>query len=464
MALSQEEIMAARQKYGIPSQGIGTGSMTPAGTAHAGSNWFAQAQQAWNPAPVAPPTPHLGEGAAGDFSENALRSVTAPLVRTGGLIEKGLDQTLGRVGNAIAGNGFTPTHSGEEAMHAADQIDENKVDSFAGKAGDVVGTVAPYLVGGEGSGVAKVAGNIAKNTAIGTAQTDSLKEGLETGIGGEILAAAGAPIKAIAKGAYKTLAIPMSKAEARLVQAYKANVPFSKRVATALKGDSAGPITADETAFRHGLMGTESGIGVQAKRASNNLWKEAIKPALDRTEVKVDMPKFFDTLKTNIIKKTPEPSRQKDLLEAVKALEEDYDGIGQVSLAKLQEFKKEWAKFVPQKAYQGKDIAGAFTDIKNEAAGEARKTIYDALGPDIKQAYIDHGNLQGLAEWGQTAMTGSKFKGGTGGLINAAKDAILTPIGTIGGQTLYKVGEGMQFIGPAGVRYLAELFNEESHP
>jgi hypothetical protein len=453
MALTPEEIQAARADLGIQVQ-------DPVIT-----NRNAILDKAF----AAPEKPKVGQGAAGEFAGNALRAVTAPLVRTGAAIESGLDQTLGRGINMLKGNGNVPTTSGQEANAAADSIESGADQTLAGQAGTVAGTVAPYLTpaGAEDAGagfIAKHAPAAIRNTAIGTAQTGDVVQGAETGVGGEVLGALGAPVKAIAKGAYKALAIPMSKAEAKMVQAYKANVPFIKRVATALKGESGGPITADETAFRKGLMGTEAGIGIQAKKASNNLWKDAIKPALDRTDTKVNMPKFFDTIEEKIKTENPELSRQNSLIEALNALREDYAGVEDVSLAKLQDFKKGWAAFVPQKAYQGKDIAGAFSDVKNEAAGEARQAIYGALGPDIKQAYIDHGNLQSLAEWGQTAMTGSKFKGGTGGLINAAKDAILTPVGTFGGLMLYKVGQGMEFVGAPGARYISDLFNEESQP
>ncbi len=116
----------------------------------------------------------------------------------------------------------------------------------------------------------------------------------------------------------------------------------------------------------------------------------------------------------------------------------------------------------PAQSYQGKDIAGAFTDVKNTVSDLARKEIYKALGADGKQAYIDYGNLKSLAEWGQTAMTGSKFKGGTGSWLTAAKDAVLTPVATIGGHVLYKVGQGMEFIGVPGARYLSDLFSDQS--
>lgn len=154
-----------------------------------------------------PQSPQLGQGGAGEFSGNALRAIASPLVRTGGLIESGLDQTLGRVGNAITGHGFTPTNTGGEAQQAANKIDSGADQTGAGQLGTAVGTVAPYFIPGAGeeAGVAKGTGllakagqyalnqapNIAVNSAVGTAQTGDLGKGLEIGVTQGLLKGAG---------------------------------------------------------------------------------------------------------------------------------------------------------------------------------------------------------------------------------------------------------------------------------
>jgi len=431
-----------------------------------------QFQAAWAPTPA--PRVKLGQGAAGEFGAG----VAGSLIKTGAGIESALDQTLGRGINLALGKGNIPTTTGAEARRFAESVTDQ---SGFSKTGEVVGTVAQLLAGPGGpvktavketvgvvpkivAGIASKAPIAAKDTAIATAQTGDVVQGLETGIGGQVIGALGKPVSATGKALYKGLSIPMSMAEARLVQAYKANVPFFERIATAIAGTSKAPITAAETAFQKGLMGTESGIGVQAKKATKSLWGNVIEPALKRSGVQVSMPTFFDEAAAKIKADTPELSRQKDLLEALDALRADYANVANVPIEKLQQFKEGWAKMVPQKAYQGKDIAGAFADVKNIVSGVAREKIHTAVGTDASRAYIDYGNLRGLAEWGQKAMTGAKFKGGAGGFLNAMKDVVLTPIATIGGQTVYKIGQGMEFIGAPGARYLSDLFNEESQP
>lgn len=343
--------------------------------------------------------------------------------------------------------------------------------SVEAKAGDVlkagaetaaVATAPTTILGGIGAGALIGAG---QGAGEALQQEKSAEEVLKSGgvgavIGGATMGAlglAGKAMKATGKKLYDFV-IPTSMKEAKLLQTYKANVPFTERVKVALSGSkSKAPTTAASTAFDQGLVGTESMIGIQAKRASDNIWDDVISPSLNESNAVVDMPTFFGNIEKQIIKETPELSRQKDLLEALQAMKDDYVGVEQVPLATLQKFKEGWAQFVPEKAYQGKPISGAFNDVKDTAADLARKAIYENLGTDVKKAYFDYGNLKGLQELGQKAMTGGKLKGGFGGFWSAIKDMTLTPIGTVGGRTLYRTGQGTQFFGKPGALILSDI-------
>ena len=96
---------------------------------------------------------------------------------------------------------------------------------------------------------------------------------------------------------------------------------------------------------------------------------------------------------------------------------------------------------------KGKTISGAANTVKDMLSSESRNTIYNVLGDDVKQAYLDYGNLMGLKEMGKTAMTGQKLKGGTGSFISDIISQAVTPVGTMGGQVIYKVGRGIEFLG-----------------
>jgi hypothetical protein len=64
-------------------------------------------------------------------------------------------------------------------------------------------------------------------------------------------------------------------------------------------------------------------------------------------------------------------------------------------------------------------------------------------------------NLKAL---GQKAMTGGKLKVGFGSFWSAVKDMGLVPAGTVGGQAIYKVGQGIELIGKPGAKTVSDLF------
>lgn len=355
-------------------------------------------------------------------------------------------------------------------------------------AGDIVGTIAPYFTGlGEEETAGKIAetiGGLADkmglkaeslipkvataltkraaaftgNTAVGTAQTGSPKEGAIVGAAGE----AGNALGSILKGVGKTAAqifIPKSDAEAGILQSYKANNSLLDRIGTIVSGTGTkSPSTAASSAFDKGIMGTESMMGVQAKRAQSAIWSKVISPALDQAKDPVDMDKFFSDAETSIKSENPELGRQNTLLNALDSVKEDYSGVKTQTVKQLQKLKEGWADFVPEKAYKGQPIAGAYNDVRNTLASQARKYIYNAVPSNVKQAYLDYGNLHGITALGRKAMTGA-VKGGTGTSLKNIMEMLTIPIGTVGGQTLYKVGQLGEFTGAAGARTLEDLLN-----
>lgn len=388
----------------------------------------------------------------------------AGIVHGLGSIGRGIQDALPRAISTVPDFGKKTAGKKGNEMPASERSDK-----FSYKAGNLLGEIAPYVVQPSSAAVkgvpflakaGKVAVDAARNTAIGTAQTGDVKEGAMIGVGGEVLGALTKPLAATGKAIYKSV-IPLSKKEAGIVQSYKAEEPFLKRVAMAIAGDNSKlPITNAETAFRKGLWGTQSGIGIQAKRGASDIWKKTVAPALKGAKEQIDIPKFFEEAKEKIIKSNPELSRQKSLLEALEALKDDYKGVPTASLEQFQKFKEGWAQFVPDKAYKGQPIAGAFNDVRNTISGIARNKIYETVAnPIVKKAYIDYGNMKGLQEWGKSAMTGEKLKGGAGSFISALKDAALIPVATTGGKILYKTAQGIEFIAPAGAKTLHDIFS-----
>jgi hypothetical protein len=388
---------------------------------------------------------------AKDFVGGAAYGFSAPGRTIQNMMSKGVDALAGTQGFGAA------TKQGFEQSTGTD------VDTTSGKVGQFAGEVIPYLAQ-PGAAAIKGAtgflGRAAMDTAIGTAQTGDLGQGTTIGVGGQVLSLGGKALQQFGRGLYKAT-IPLSKGEAKAVINYKANKPFVERIKDLAKGQSTAPVTTGETAFSKGLKGTEPMLAIQAKQAQNTLWKQTIEPALKNSQTKVDMQEFFGEVQESIVKNNADLTRQKSLLNALEAIKEDYAGVDIVDITQLQKYKSGWAKFVPDKAYRGQDIAGSVKEVQNELAKMSRQKIYDAVDdPAVKRAYIDYGNLNGLSEWGTNALAGSRIKGGTGTTLDALRNMVLVPIGTIGGRTIYRTGNGIEYVGAAGAKTVNDILNE----
>lgn len=284
-------------------------------------------------------------------------------------------------------------------------------------------------------------------------------KGVETA--GKASETLGSGLKSAGEISYRT-AIPMEESTARALQSYQASKPtLSERVMGFFTGKdgkiATPPIRESETAARYGLSGTEWQIGVQAKKASNGIWNDTIKPALEASKEKNDMRAFFGDLKDRIISETPDLTRRRLLLRAWESMKSDYSKVNFVSDLKLQEYKSGWAKFVPEKVYKGKPIAGALNDVRNMASQEARSILYQKLGENVKQAYLDYGNLQSIIEAGVKSVDALRSKGVSKQIWEFLVDKTITPISSYGGKVLYKTGEGFEFIGKEGLKKIGDI-------
>lgn len=260
----------------------------------------------------------------------------------------------------------------------------------------------------------------------------------------------GKALKAAGEGVYGVTVNPQ-ESTSRAMLAYDSKQPTLGQRIAGMKSVGTKPITEANTAARKGLVGTEYGIGVSAKRVADDLWSKEIAPALSKSGLKVNMGEFFNNIEKEIKNSTSDLSRRNALQEALGSMREDYKNVRSVSVKKLQDYKSEWAKFLPDKVYNGKPIGGAFKEIQNMAAGRARSILHEAVGPEGKQAYIDYGNLQSIIEAGVKSTTGDVAKKSLGRNVwQVVMDKAVTPIATTAGQVLYKTGEGLEFLGKPG--------------
>lgn len=277
--------------------------------------------------------------------------------------------------------------------------------------------------------------------------------------GKPILSGTGRALQGAGEAAYG-IATPMEKTTAMAVQSYQAQKPnIFARVGDMLAGNVTGkPTTEANTAARMGLTGSEWHLGVQANRVADDLWANKIAPALDSAPGKVNMQDFFNQVKKEIVAKTPELSRRKALLEAADAFAQDYKNVRGVSLSKLQEYKEGWAKFLPDASYRGKPIAAALKDVKSIASNKARQAIYQfANGSDIKQAYLDYGNLKSIQDAGLKTVDALNSKGFSRQVWEEIVNRGVTPVATVLGKVLYRTGQGLEFIGKPGAKTVKDV-------
>lgn len=344
-------------------------------------------------------------------------------------------------------------------------------------AGGFGGTVLGTPVGGvAGSAIGATAGTAAKNLIeqlVGDkemtateAVTEPLKAGAKTYIAGKVITKGAelvAPtLKKAGDLAYRTTIRP-DKRIATMLKDFRAKYSLPERFVSAVKGKTlpGDPITPAETAARKGLVGTESMIGVQAKRASDGIFKKVLTPAFEKakeTGIKQDMNVFVKQIAKEI-NKIEDPIRRDVLLDGFKEFSGKVSKLGKIDLQKLQNLKVDWAEFLPQAALKGKDVSAPLAQIRNLASQKARAILYKQLGkinPLAKEAYLDYGNLQALQAMGVKAIQGQTIVGGTGTTLRNVLDMAITPVSTIAGKTLYTTGKGLEFIGKVGSGTIGE--------
>jgi len=216
------------------------------------------------------------------------------------------------------------------------------------------------------------------------------------------------------------------------------------------------PITEAETATRRGLFGTEWQLGTQAKQVGSNLWKDYVAPALKSSKEKISMPQFLSDIKKEIMGMA-DLNRRKTLKTAFDKFAGDFKKVNNFSLEKLQEYKEGWAKFIPEASYKGKPIGGSLNEIRDMATKKARSIIYDKLGTEVKQAYLDLSNLKSIATYAQKSIEGLADKSFTRKMYEFLLDKTVTPISTTAGQILYMTGEGLEFIGKKGAKKVGDI-------
>lgn len=175
-------------------------------------------------APIVPdPNDGSHTGLIGNLGIGATKGAENLILNTAGGVNSVLDQTLGRVGNAIAGKGFVPTDNGAKTAalktalnvapsNAAQDVGAGIYDAsgFAaapeldvGKLAEAAPTIAKV-----GNAALRVGLGAVKDATIGTAETGDPVQGALIGVGGGALRTAGEGVGAAAGAIGKLRANP----------------------------------------------------------------------------------------------------------------------------------------------------------------------------------------------------------------------------------------------------------------
>ena len=316
----------------------------------------------------------------------------------------------------------------------------------------------------------EIAGNIllaegVSRTAVKLGDT-ALKTGQKT------LAGVRGVGKATAKTGEKLYETAFSKSqnEARLLQNYQINKKFLQDELAKAKGtseftkiqeqikilDEHAPKLASESAIERGVMGTEKMIGRQVGVEKMHLWKNRVEPALKSSPDKITKEELFKLAEETVVSEA-EPARKAAFQRAFESLQEDYANFKSADLLSANKIKTSLDKFTPAKIFKGQDVANEINMLKADMADAIRLKTYTSLKDlNIREAYRDYANLKQLEDVGIKALTEAGYKGGFGNFWTSLWNATVTPIKTVGGQILYKVGNKLQFLGDKGIKTMGE--------
>ena len=360
---------------------------------------------------------------------------------------------LKKVGDAI-GSGFNKV---------VDKISDNKslqnfmVDVPKNSGGE---QILSTLAGG-----GAIAGEVLGAKGTGALSETGAKVGAKSlNVAGDVTAGTGRLIEGTGKKIYQSAIDPTVK-EAEKIINYQAKNTVSDRIGATAKGTTlpGSPVLRSETAFESGLKGSEKMIGVQAKREANNLWKSEIQPALDASADVVTKEELFKPIMDKI-NRTMEPGKKKAYQEAAEAIADEYKDFDQVSLNTAQDIKSTLDEFTPEKLFKGKSVGSEYNTLRHEMADAIRQKIYNSLKDvNVKKKYLDYANLTELQKIGVKALTDGGLKGGFGSFWSSIWDKVTTPVKTIGGRTVYRIGNAFEFVGDKGFNTFGDFLNSQGY-
>lgn len=245
--------------------------------------------------------------------------------------------------------------------------------------------------------------------------------------------------------------------------AIKPNTEEASQIIKATARKTTQPVTRADTAFKYWVVWREKDIGVQGVRESSKIFKETIEPAFKKAEkawVKIDYTTLINKAKTNIKNsKLYSETQKKEILSNIAEIGKSYRGS--TTLKNLDLEKQSIVSKIPKKYIGALKTPKELAAAQNELSSVFRSTVHDTLknkfGVNSSQLYRDYANLAELEKIGIKWITEWGLRWGTWTALSTIYDALATPIKTIWGKVLYKVGEWLQFTWPKGITSIKDL-------
>lgn len=332
--------------------------------------------------------------------------------------------------------------------------------------------------------------NLASFLALGLAKSPDVKDihpiqatkDVANIIGGDIKSGAqsiaslaGKPLTKTGELVYKSAFDPTVQ-EAQLIQGNKIKLGFLKKERAKLSPGTdeytqmtkdieavkaSAPRIASETALQKGIMGTEKRIGTKSGVEKMDVWKNTVEPALKSSPDTITKAELFSKIEERIANEI-EPTRKAALQNAYEAIQQDYTNFDGANLLDANRMKTSLDNFTPSKIFKGQEVASELKTLKADMASAIREKTYESLKDvKIKMQYRDYANLKQLEGVGIKAITEGGYKGGFGSFWHTAYDMATTPVKTVGGQVLYRVGNYLQFLGKPGIKTLGQKLASE---
>lgn len=232
--------------------------------------------------------------------------------------------------------------------------------------------------------------------------------------------------------------------EAQKLINFRSKNSLAKRTNAVISGDKleGQPLTIADTANKYNLMGTKSAIGVQAKSTMKNIWDNNIKKSLGSIKEKISKDAKFKEIQTEI-DDIADLSQKEIMQHSFDKIKDTYKNVKWWSYDEAQDLKSSLTKRIPESVWRGKPT-GAINEVNKIFSDILRKTIRGKMDDYTASLYDDYGNLKIIADRGAAALTHPERLGGSGKLFWGSIEKATTPIKTVGGKILQKLGQSLK--------------------